>query len=91
MLETLVDRQDHQFAGAAQPAVHENARQIALGAGIVALVIGQDLANALGNFHISEPSLLSVLTLISAGREPFQSPCRKPVFFLVFKARCRSK
>ena len=41
VLEALVDRQDHELAGAAEPALHQDAGEIRLGAGIVALVIGR--------------------------------------------------
>ena len=43
MLEALIDRQDHQLAGAAELALHQDAGEVGLGAGIVALVGGQDL------------------------------------------------
>ena len=45
MLEALIHRQDHQPAGAAEPPLHQDAGEIGLGARIVALVIGQDLAD----------------------------------------------
>ncbi len=35
MFETLVDRQDHQLAGAAQMALHQDAGQFAFTAGLV--------------------------------------------------------
>ena len=57
VLEALVDRQNNQFARTGQFAVHQNARQIALGARIVALVIGQNLTDPLGHFHTALPSV----------------------------------
>ena len=51
MFKALVDRQDQQPPGAAEAALHQDAGQIRLGAGIVALIVGEDLANALCNFH----------------------------------------
>ena len=45
VLEALVDRQDDQLAGAAQPALHQDAGEIGLGAGIVAFIFGEDVAD----------------------------------------------
>ena len=46
MLEALVDRQDDQLAGAAEPAVGQQAGQVGQHARILALVIAQDLGDA---------------------------------------------
>ena len=56
MLEALVDRQDHQLAGAAEPALHQDARQVGLGARVVALVPGEDLADLRGELHDDLPA-----------------------------------
>ncbi len=55
MLEALVDRQDHQPAAAAEPALHEDAGEVGLGAGIVALVGGQDLPDPFRDLHGRTP------------------------------------
>ena len=49
VLEALVDRQDHQLAGAAEAAVVQHAREVGERAGVVARVPGQDLLDALGH------------------------------------------
>src|SRR5262249_23091887 len=51
VLEALVDRQDYELARAAQTALHQDARQIGLGPRRVALVVVEDLLDALGQFH----------------------------------------
>ena len=53
VLEALVDRQDHQLAGAAELAVHQDAGEVRLGAGIVAFVIGEDLLDLAVDLHRS--------------------------------------
>ena len=52
MLEALVDRQDHQLARTAEPAVHQDPGEIRLGARIVALVVRKDLLDALADLHL---------------------------------------
>ena len=51
VLKALVDWQDHNLAGAAQFALHQDAGQIAFGASVVALVIGENFADFLCGFH----------------------------------------
>src|SRR5262249_30585761 len=51
VLESLVDRQDHQPAAAAELAVHQDAGEIVLGAGIVALVPRQNLPDLRRHLH----------------------------------------
>src|SRR5687768_7090381 len=58
MLEPLVDRQDDQLAGAAEAALHQDAGEIRLGAGIVALVVGEDLLNCGGELHGRGPRVI---------------------------------
>jgi hypothetical protein len=55
VLEALVDRQDDQLAGAAEPALHHDAGQIGLHAGIVGFVFGQDLFDDGGEAHRVTP------------------------------------
>jgi hypothetical protein len=59
MLKPLIDRQDHQLARAAKLSLHQDARQIALHAGIVGLIIVQDRAN--GRCHVVSPMHTNVL------------------------------
>lgn len=54
VLETLVDRQDHQLAGTAEPTVGKQAGDVRLGAGVVAGVVGKDLLDPLGNPHLTD-------------------------------------
>src|SRR6185436_14673353 len=56
MLEPLIDRQDDQLAGAAQAALHQDAGEVRLGAGIVAFVIGKDLLDLGSELHGCGPS-----------------------------------
>ena len=51
MLKTLIDRQNHELAGAAQFTLHQNAREIGLGARIIAFIVREDFFNALRNPH----------------------------------------
>jgi len=51
VLEALIDRQDDHLAGAAELAFHQHPAEVALHAGIVALVIRQDLLNDSGRAH----------------------------------------
>src|SRR5690349_10928002 len=51
VLESLIDRQDHQLAGAAEAALHQDAGEIRLGAGIVALIIGEDFLDCGSELH----------------------------------------
>ena len=51
VLEALVDRQDHHLAGAAELALHQDAGEVGLGAGIVALVIGEDFCDLSVDLH----------------------------------------
>ena len=51
MLEALIDRQDDELSGAAEPALHQDAGEIGLGPGAVALVIVEDLLDSLVNAH----------------------------------------
>ena len=51
VLEPLVDRKDDQLTGAAEPAMHEDAREIGFCPRAVALVVGQDFFDALRNSH----------------------------------------
>jgi hypothetical protein len=55
MLDALVDRQDHHLARAAQAAVHQDAGQLGLGAGAVALVVVEDLLDGAGDLHVLAP------------------------------------
>src|SRR3546814_9830588 len=43
MLETLIDRQDNELAGTTELAVRQDAGKIRLGAGVVALIPGEDV------------------------------------------------
>src|ERR1700732_3305497 len=51
VLDPLVDRQGKQPAGAAEPALQEDAGEVRLGARIVALVIVEDPLDRVGEFH----------------------------------------
>ena len=51
VLEALIDRQDHQLAGAAKLAFHQNSGEVCFGTGIVAFVPIQDLLHSLGDAH----------------------------------------
>jgi hypothetical protein len=55
VLETLVDGQDHHLARAAQPSVHQDAGEVGLGAGAIALVIVEDLPDLLRDLHRQLP------------------------------------
>ena len=57
VLVALVDRQDHQLAGAGQAAVHQEAGEAAFDAGALALVPGQDLFDLGRELHGSPLSL----------------------------------
>jgi hypothetical protein len=51
VLEALIHRQDHDPAAAAELAMHEDAREVRLGAGIIALVAVEDALDLLANSH----------------------------------------
>jgi hypothetical protein len=51
MFKTLIDRQDHQLAGAAEFAFHQDPGEVGFGAGVVALIMRQDSFNSLVNPH----------------------------------------
>src|SRR5260221_5148157 len=73
VLEALIQRQDDEVAGAAQAPLHQDAGEVGLGAGIVAFVMGQNLANARRHLHGIFPSLSSPN---SRGCSGFQLPAR---------------
>jgi len=52
MLEALVDGQDDELAGAAEASLHQDAGEIGLGPGIVALVIVEDRLDAFADAHV---------------------------------------
>ena len=52
MLETLIDRQNHHFAGAGKFTGHQNSGDVRFRPRVVAFVVGQNFLNALGDFHI---------------------------------------
>ena len=56
VLEALVDRQDHHFAGAAKFAGGQDAGEVGLHAGRIAFVPVQDLLYLLGDAHEDGPS-----------------------------------
>ena len=74
VLVALVDRQDHQLAGAGEPAVHQQPREIALHAGALALVPGQDLFDLRRELHGSPPLLAMSLEYPGAAGEGNGSP-----------------
>src|ERR1700733_15730233 len=51
VLDTLIDRQDEELAGAAELALHQDAGEVRLGAGIVAFVMRKNGPDALGELH----------------------------------------
>ncbi len=51
VLEALIDRQDHQLAGAAEPALHEDAGEIGLGLGRVAFISVEDFLDRFAERH----------------------------------------
>jgi hypothetical protein len=51
VFDPLVDRQYQQLAGAAEPALQEDAGEVSLGARIVALVIAENPLYGVGEFH----------------------------------------
>ena len=76
MFETLVDRQDDQLAGAAQPTLHQDAGKIGLGPGIVRFIIGEDRFHGRSHGHPSDSVSVtwrSVSVAGSAVRQPEQT------------------
>ena len=55
VLEALIDRQDHDLAGAAELAGGQDAGEVRLHAGRVALVPVQDLLHFLSDAHVDGP------------------------------------
>ena len=55
VLEALVDRQDDQPAGAAEPALHQDAGEVGLGPRAIALVIVEDLLDRPRDLHRQFP------------------------------------
>ncbi len=51
VLEALIDRQDDELAGAAEPTLQQYAREIGLGARAVAFVVVQDLIHGRAQGH----------------------------------------
>jgi hypothetical protein len=51
VLKALVDRQDHHLARAAEAPVHQDAGQVGLGAGAIALVVIEDFLDGAGDLH----------------------------------------
>src|ERR1700704_3231868 len=56
VLNPLIDRQDQELAGAAQLAVHQDAGEVRLGAGVVALVMAEDFLDLTVDLHRGVPS-----------------------------------
>ncbi len=57
VLEALVHRQDHQLAGAAELALHEDAGEVGLGARVVALVVVEDRLDLRRDLHRMSPGV----------------------------------
>src|SRR5216684_9352551 len=60
VLDPLIDRQDQELAGAAELAVHQDAGEVRLGPGIVALVMAEDLLDLTVDLHRGVPSWQAV-------------------------------